>query len=425
MKINAAFPAKLKFLFNDDLRYKVAKGGRGSGKSWGFARALLIQALSKPMRVGCFREVQKSIKDSVHKLLQDQIENMGLSAQYEVLNTEIRGANGSLFLFSGLSDQTAESIKSFEGLDVAWVEEAKNVTANSWKILIPTIRKPGSQIWISYNPELESDETHQRFAVKNPPRCEVVTMNYHDNPWFTAEMEEERLACLRDYPDEYENIWLGKCLPAVSGAIYFKEIQKAEEEGRITNVPYDPMMKVHAVWDLGWNDAMTVILVQKSASALNIIGYFEDSHKTYAQWSDELKQLRYNWGKMWLPHDGFTKNAQTGRDAHQTLTALGWDVALRNEIVEVPVQEGIRQARQTFQRVYFDKTKAADLLECLKRYRRKISASTLEAGAPVHDEFSHGADAFRYMCLNAEQMKNEEWGGGYGSQLNYAPLGVV
>lgn len=158
------FPAKLEFLFKP-ARYKVAHGGRGSAKSWGFARALLILAAQKPLRILCTREVQKSIKDSVHRLLSDQIQAMGLGHLYQVLETEIRGANGSLFVFAGLAQHTVESIKSFEGVDIVWVEEAQAVSKRSWDVLIPTIRKPGSEIWISFNPLLETDETYQRLSL--------------------------------------------------------------------------------------------------------------------------------------------------------------------------------------------------------------------------------------------------------------------
>ena len=161
--IEAWFPEKLRFLFSP-ARYKVVRGGRGPGKSWGFARALLIMGAKRPLRVLCTREVQKSIAQSVHQLLRDQIEALGLSGQYEVLTTEIRGKNGTQFFFSGLSDQTAESLKSFEGVDVCWCEEAQAISKRSWDILIPTIRKDGSEIWVSFNPQLESDETYRRFV---------------------------------------------------------------------------------------------------------------------------------------------------------------------------------------------------------------------------------------------------------------------
>jgi len=139
----AEFPEKLQFLFNPK-RYKVAHGGRGSGKSWGFARALLLQGASEPLRILCTREVQKSIKDSVHKLLTDQIEALGLGWFYQVLENEIRGKNGTEITFAGLATHTIESIKSYEGVDRVWVEEGQVVRKRSWDVLIPTIRKPGS-----------------------------------------------------------------------------------------------------------------------------------------------------------------------------------------------------------------------------------------------------------------------------------------
>jgi phage terminase large subunit len=126
--MNAEFPAKLRFLFSPK-RYKVARGGRGSGKSWGFARALLVLGAKSKLRIICSREVQKSIKDSVHKLLEDQIGALGLTSFYDIFTTEIRGKNGTEFLFAGLSDQTIDSIKSFEGADICWVEEAQTVSS--------------------------------------------------------------------------------------------------------------------------------------------------------------------------------------------------------------------------------------------------------------------------------------------------------
>jgi phage terminase large subunit len=415
--VEADFPEKLGFLFEPH-RYKGARGGRGSGKSWGFARALLIAGRAKKMRFLCAREVQKSIKQSVHKLLTDQIQALGLGGFYEVLETEIRGKNGTEFSFTGLATHTVDSIKSYEGCDVCWVEEAQFVSKRSWDVLIPTIRKPGSEIWFTFNPELETDETYQRFVVTPPPDCVVVEMNYNDNPWFPDELEAERLHCKEADPKGYENIWEGKCKPAVSGAIYYDEVAKAEAEGRICNVPYDPMLKVHAVFDLGWNDAMSISLVQKQASELRVIENIEDSHKTLDYYSALLKDKRLNWGKVWLPHDGRNKDFKTGKSAQEILQALGWDVSITPNM---GIEDGIRLARMTFPRMYFDKTKAARLIQCAKRYRRSINQQTNEPGAPMHDEWSHGADNLRYICVNAEQMTNEDWGG----SLSYRPMGIV
>lgn len=421
MEVKAQFPAKLGFLFHPQ-RYKVARGGRGSAKSWSFARALLILGSQNKLRIGCFREVQKSIKDSVHKLLSDQIEQLGLGSEYEILATEIRNKrNGTQILFSGLSDHTVESIKSFEGLDKAWVEEGQAVSKRSWSILIPTIRKDGSEIWVSYNPDLETDETHQRFAIDPPENCISVLVNYHDNPWFPAVLEAERLECKRKYPKDYPNIWEGKCRPAAEGAIYYDEMEAVQEGGQILNLPYDPKLKVHVVVDLGWNDAMSIILVQRNVSEIRIIDYIEDSHKKLTDYSQMLRERKYNWGKLFLPHDGYNERVEAA-SAYRILKDLDWNVPDREELVEMNVEQGIKATRLIFPRCYFDKVKAARLIECLKRYKRVVPRNTNEPRAPMHDEFSHGADAFRYLALAVDQMRNEEmsW-----KPIKYSNAGIV
>ena len=412
----AQFPSKLDFLFEPH-RYKVAYGGRGSGKSWSMARALLIKAANEPTRVLCAREIQKSIKQSVHTLLNDQIQSLGLGAFYEVLESEIRGINGSTFSFTGLATNTVESIKSFEGCDIVWVEEAQTVSKKSWDILIPTIRKPNSEIWISFNPNIDTDDTYQRFVVEPPENAKVVKVNYTDNPWFPEVLEIERQHSLKTNPD-YANIWEGDCKAAVDGAIYANEIREAQEGNRITTVPYDPMMKVHVVMDLGWNDSMSVILCQKGISDLRIIGYIEDDHRTLDSYSAQLKNLSYNWGTMFLPHDGQSKDFKHGISAEDIMKKLGWDIRI---VPKQDIESGIKVARMNFHRIYFDKS-AQRLVECLKNYRRSINSATNEPGAPLHDEFSHGADAFRYLCTSIDSMKNESWS---KEKIQYTNRGIV
>lgn len=403
-EIEARFPPKLQFLF-DPYRYKVAYGGRGGAKSWGFARALLIQGAQKKLRILCTREVQNSIKDSVHKLLSDQIQALGLEDFYNPLLTEIRGKNGTEFIFSGLADKTAANIKSFEGVDRVWVEEAQTVSKKSWDLLVPTIRAPGSEIWVSFNPELDTDPTYQRFVLNAPPNSHVVKINYEDNPWFTPELEAERAFCERADPDGYRNIWLGECKAAVDGAIYAREVAKLHEEGRLRNLPYDPMMKVHVICDLGFNDAMAIGLVQRQLSELRVIEYIEDSHRTLDDYSAQLKDKRLNWGKLYLPHDAKHKTlAGDGLSTQDRMKKLGWDVEI---VPDLGIEAGIRMARMALNRTYFDQTKTVRLVECLKRYRRSIPATTGEPGAPVHDQYSHGADMFRYLSIVADQLTNE------------------
>jgi phage terminase large subunit len=415
----ANFPKKLEFLFKP-ARVKCALGGRGSGKSWGFARALLLQGAQTPLRILCTREVQKSIQQSVHQLLTDQIEMLGLKAFYTVLQTEIRGANGTTFYFSGLSDMTAESLKSMEGIDRCWCEEAQSISKRSWEILIPTIRKENSEIWISFNPQLESDETYKRFVTNPPPDCVVVELNWQDNKDFPEVLEKERQhakATMR--AEDYDHIWEGKCRPAVEGAIYFDQMAKAH----ISAVPHDPLLKTHAIWDLGFNDSMAIILAQKVSSELRIVHYIEGTQRTLADYSAELRGLRLddqpmNWGKFYLPHDGFAKRHQTGKTDADVLNGLGWTVSKTPTMF---IEAGIKRAREVFPRVYFNKERTVRLIECLKRYRRAISSTTNEPGAPMHDEFSHGADAFRYFAIVSDELSNEQWGG----KVKYPDMGIV
>jgi len=386
-------------------RYKFVRGGRGSGKSWGVARALIVQAAAEPHRVMCAREVQLSIKQSVHQLLRDQIEELGLSSFYDVLETEIRGRNGSRFFFRGLSDITAEGIKSFEGCTRVWLEEAQTISARSWRILTPTIRAPGSEIWATYNPELETDETHQRATVRQHPDTVSIECNWTDNPWFPPELETERKHALATMaPAEYQHVWEGQCRPAVEGAIYAGEIAEVQSQHRIGRVPNDPMLRTHAVWDLGWNDSMAIIVVQRAASELRVIDYIEDSHRALPDYVRQLDEMDVMWGNDWLPHDGYATRHQTGKADNEVLEAHGRAPMMTPN---VEVEQGIRAARLVFPRVWFNDAPGVQrLIECLKRYRRNVSPTTGEAGAPRHDEYSHGADAFRYLALVADQLAN-------------------
>lgn len=406
--MNVQFPTKLQPLFTPN-RLKVAHGGRGSAKSWGFARALLILAAQKPLRVLCAREVQKSIKDSVHQLLTDQIQAMGLGGHYEVFDTEIRGKNGSLFLFAGLASHTVQSIKSFEGVDICWVEEAQTVPKRSWDILEPTIRKEDatagseSEIWVTLNPDMETDETYQRFIVNAAPDDFVVQMNWRDNPWFPNVLEKLRLKTLERDPDNYANIWEGQPKRVAEGAIYRHEVVRMIEEKRVRPVPYDPLLKVHTVWDLGWNDAMTIGLWQRQSAEVRCIGYIEDSHRTLDSYIAELEKHPYRWGTDFIPHDGRARNTQTGKSTEEALQAMGRNVKV---LPQLDVEEGIKAARMMFPRVYMDEDKTKRLQECLKRYQRSINQATREPAGPLHDEYSHGCDMFRYAAMAIEEMGN-------------------
>ena len=403
--VDVKFPEWSQGLFRPH-RIKCAWGGRGSGKSWAFARALILAALKGGERILCTREVQKNIKDSVHRLLSDQIEEMGLSAYFDILDTAIRSKTGSEILFAGLSNVTADGIKSYEGVTKVWCEEAQSITKRSWDILIPTIRREGSEIWITFNPQLDTDETWQRFVASPPPDSWVVKVNHSDNPWFPRVLEQERLHAQATMPaEDYGNIWEGKCRSAIEGAIYAQEVAEAVANRRICNVPYDPTMKAHAVWDLGFADSMSIIVVQRGIADIRVIDYVEDSHKTLDYYVALLKAMPLNWGYDFLPHDARHRDFKTGKSTEEIIKGFGRTPKITPSI---PVEAGIRAARMELKRTYFDQGKAARLVECLKRYRRNVNAATNEPGTPVHDEWSHGADAFRYLAINADSLTNED-----------------
>ena len=237
VECTAEFPEKLEFLFSPH-RYKVVKGGRYGLKSWNFARALLLICVQpsllwpkrkEPPRILCARETQKSISESVHQLLEDQIKNLNLSSFYTVTKTEITCANGGQFAFAGIR-QNVNNIKSFEGFDICWVEEAQTVSKNSWNVLIPTIRKEGSELWISFNPDLESDETYQRFVVHPPTNAKVMHTTWKDNPWVTDVIRQEIDDLRERNLDDYLNVYEGQCKQAVEGSIYKEEIAAADKE---------------------------------------------------------------------------------------------------------------------------------------------------------------------------------------------------
>ena len=200
-------------------RYKVYYGGRGSGKSWSVARALLIQGVQKPLTILCTREVQNSINDSVHRLLREQCEALGLTAFYRITQNGIYGANGTEFIFKGLRFNVRE-IKSTEGVDLCWVEEAQAVSAESWDVLIPTIRKANSEIWITFNPLDESDPTYQRFILGHHDNAIIQKVNYDKNQYFPDVLRSEmEWLKARDY-ESYLHIWEGE-VRRISNALIF------------------------------------------------------------------------------------------------------------------------------------------------------------------------------------------------------------
>ncbi len=205
-----SFPEVMRPVLLQPARYKVLRGGRGSGKSWGVAEVLVVLASLIPLRVLCARELQISIADSVHRLLCDWIDRKGLQSRYVITNTSIScPSTGSLFIFKGLKHNISE-IKSMEGIDICWVEEAQRVSESSWETLIPTIRKEGSEIWITFNPDSEDDPTWLRFVANPPPSCLSAEVNYIHNQHFPETLRAEMEHLMRVDYEAYLHVWMGQ-----------------------------------------------------------------------------------------------------------------------------------------------------------------------------------------------------------------------
>lgn len=394
MLIDANFPAPLQCLFQPK-RYKVLWGGRGAGRSWGVARALLIQGTEQPLRNLCLRELQNSIDESVHRVLSDQVMALNMADFYDVQRTHIYGKNGTSFSYEGIKNNT-NKIKSYEGIDRCWVEEANKVSRNSWGIVIPTIRKEDSEIWMTFNPELDTDYTYVRFVKeKDESNSFVIKMTWRDNPWFPQVLREELdRDKARDY-DYYLNVWEGSCVQMLEGAVYARELRKAQEENRICKVPYDRQWPVNTFWDLGRADQTAIWFAQRVGMQNRILGYFSDSMYDITHYLAECQRRGFVYDTMYLPHDARAKRLGSQRTIEEIVRNAGYRVSI---VPKLSPTDGINAVRMIFPNCWFDETECEDGLNALRHYRYRVVDGQL-SNDPLHDWASDGADAFRYLAV--------------------------
>jgi phage terminase large subunit len=328
---------------------------------------------------------------------------MNMHSIYELTQNSIRGKNGSEFAFVGLKNNVA-NVKSYEGIDICWVEEAQTVSRMSWNTLIPTIRKEGSEIWVTFNPELESDETYQRFVLRPPEGAVVQKINWNDNPWFPEVLALEKDALKSRDPSAYQTVWEGLCRLTVDGAIFANEMQVAELDGRITKVNYDPTKPVHAIFDLGWADSTAIWFLQFVGMETRLIRYHEDSQKTISHYLALMQTYGYMYDTLWLPHDAQNKTlASNGKSIEEIVRAAGHKTRI---IERTPIVDSINAARTIFRNCWFDRENCYDGLQCLRHYRYEVDPETGQFSRnPLHDQYSHGADAFRYIGLMINEPK--------------------
>lgn len=405
-------------------RYKIYYGGRGGTKSWEFARALLVLGYQSSMRYLCCRELQTSIAESVHKLLEQQIERLGLQKFYNVTKTTIEGLNGTEFIFEGIKHNT-NKIKSMEGIDICWVEEADKVSDESWNVLIPTIRKAGSEIWASFNTGFKYDPTYQRFIANPPPeymegkRYSVIKkVSWRDNPWFPDELRLEMQRLKESDYELYLHVWEGELKSLADGAIYGKQISQAKKDDRILDFNVEPSVEVHTFWDLGKNDTTAIWFMQAVGKELRFIDYYENRLVDIDHYCRVIKGKidgyerfgDYLYGTHYMPHDVDVELLGMTENRRQQFESGGV-----RPIEVVPrianINEGIEKTRKFFANTYFHKTNCEAGIDRLANYRYIFDDKfNTYRQIPCHDWASNGADAFRQAAQ------------GYHDPVNWEPI---
>jgi len=387
------FPKIFKPL-REPYRYKVMYGGRGSAKSWTVAKQLLLLGMEKPLRVLCTRELQKSIKQSVHKLLKDQIQIMGIGAFYTVIEGSIRGANGTEFLFMGVK-HNPEEIKSTEGVDICWIEEAANLTENSWDIIDPTIRKPGSEIWITFNTRFKFDHIYQTFIANDPPPGSwVKRVNHCDNPYFPDVLQRQMEHMKEVDYEKYTHIWEGQLKMLAEGAIFGKQIIEMRKENRICNIPIEKSLEVHTFWDLGRNDHTAIWFMQQVGKEYRMIDYYENRLQDIDHYCHVIKQKGYLYGTHFMPHD--IEHQMLGMtDTRRKQFENGGVKPIKTVPRIAEKNEAIGMSRKILPSVWIDEKRCDRGIECLSNYRYEYNDDRdTHNQTPHHDWSSNGADAF-------------------------------
>lgn len=396
-------------------RYKGAHGGRGSGKSHFFGEKLIDDSqYERGLLSVCIREVQKSIKDSAKRLLEKKLSDLRLGEPdgFKVFRDAIQTPGDGVISFTGMQDHTAESIKSLEGFKRAWWDEAQRASAKSLMLLRPTIRSPGSELWFSWNPRRKIDPVDVLLrGAMLPTDAVVVQANWRDNPWFTPELEQERLDCLRTEPDQYPHIWDGDYLTVSTGAYYARHLIAAKADSRVSTperpsrVAADPLMTIRAVWDIGGTgakaDACAIWIVQFVGREIRLLDYYEAKGQPLATHVTWLRDNGYGKALCILPHDGATNDKVFDVSYESALRDAGFDVDVIPNQGAGAAMMRIEAARRLFPQMWFD-DKCAGGLEAIGWYHEKVDEARNIGLGPDHDWSSHGADAFGLVAVSYE-----------------------
>lgn len=388
-------------------RYKGAHGGRGSGKSHFFAEMLVDDCLREPgTRAVCIREVQKTLAQSSKRLLETKIEELGAQRDFSIQKEFIKAPGDGLIIFQGMQDHTAESIKSLEGFNRAWVEEAQTLSQRSLQLLRPTIRAENSEIWFSWNPRRKTDAVDDFLRAKQPNGAIVVQANWRDNPWFPSVLEDERQLDLSLYPDRYDHIWEGGYAKALEGAYFAQGLALAKSQGRIGNIAADPLLPIRAYADIGGSgataDAFVFWIVQFVGREIRVLDYYEVQGQVLASHVNWLREHNYK-PQIILPHDGVNENNITGKRYEDHFRDAAFDVRTVKNQGRGAAMMRVEAVRRVLPRVWFNEATTEPGRDALGYYHERKDEVRGVGLGPEHDWSSHGADAFGLMAIDYEE----------------------
>lgn len=399
-------PGAFKDLFRTDWRDAAYYGGRGGAKSHSVASALVIQAAANPLRVVCAREIQESLKDSVKQLIEDKISDYGLQDHFEALRDETRAKNGGKFVYKGMW-RNPDALKSLEGADVFWGEEANRFSSRSIRLIRPTMRKPGSRMIWTWNPEFDHDPIDKLFRGEAgpPPNSIVKEVSHKDNPWFAATPLQAEME--HDYKIDTataEHVWGGRYISAVEGSYYAEQLAKVREEGRICVLPRDPVLSVRCFWDLGYRDATSIWVVQFIDREIRVLDYLEGRGQQMAHYIEQLRSRGWGEAVQELPHDGAQQRVTAVGSAEEILRAAGFQVRTIPNQGKGAALERVEAARRLFPRIWFNDTPpVASGMKALAAYHERRDENRNVGLGPMHDWASDPADAFGLMAIAYEE----------------------
>lgn len=420
-------------------RYKGIWGGRGSGKSHYCADQLIEDSLAEPgesgegLRAVCIREVQKDLAQSSKALIESKLKTHGVTESdgFKVFREVITTPKDGLIIFKGMNDYSADSIKSLEGFKRAWWEEAQTATLHSLNLLRPTLRAEGAERWFSWNPRRKVDPVDIMLRGQEKPTGSIVIKaNWKDNPWFTRDLEQERLDCLRQQPEQYEHIWEGGYVTQLEGAYYAKSLNEARQSGRIGRVAADPLMMIRLFFDIGGTgsraDAVAIWAAQFIGKEIRVLDYYEAVGQPLATHVEWMRERGYapKKAQIWLPHDGEANDKVYDVSYASALKAIQYDVTVIPNQGKGAAKQRIEAGRRKFPAMWFNESTTQGGLEALGWYHEKKDDNRSIGLGPDHDWSSHGADAFGLMAVCADRIfedVNSDW----GKPLKYSNAGIV